>query len=302
MSFLLRGVIPPVPTILGADGRFDPHGMGRLIDRLVASDVNGFLFLGSAGEFAQLSNPARKQIAEFCVARVAGRKPVIIGTASCATEEVIELSKHAGDSGADAVMVVNPYYSQLTDERIDAHYRKIADNSPLPVLLYNFPALTGQDLSIELVTRLAQTCPNIVGIKDTVDCMSHIRRMILEVKTVRPDFLVFCGYDEYLLDTLLVGGDGGIPATSNFAPEVTCGIYQAFCSGDLNAAQKQLQRLAILSRMYSMDRPFTGLIKEAIRLCGLDISTALAAPASPPDAALIKQVQTLLLRAGLLTS
>ncbi len=199
-------------------------------------------------------------------------------------------------------MVVNPYYSQLTDERIDAHYRKIADNSPLPVLLYNFPALTGQDLSIELVTRLAQTCPNIVGIKDTVDCMSHIRRMILEVKAARPDFLVFCGYDEYLLDTLLVGGDGGIPATSNFAPEVTCGIYQAFCSGDLNAAQKQLQRLAILSRMYSMDRPFTGLIKEAIRLCGLDISTALAAPASPPDAALIKQVQTLLLRAGLLTS
>jgi 4-hydroxy-tetrahydrodipicolinate synthase len=74
-------------------------------------------------------------------------------------------------------MVVNPYYSQLTDERIDAHYRKIADNSPLPVLLYNFPALTGQDLSIELVTRLAQTCPNIVGIKDTVDCISRLRRI-----------------------------------------------------------------------------------------------------------------------------
>lgn len=300
MSIQLRGVIPPVPTILGSDGRFDPQGMGRLIDHLVATDVNGFLFLGSAGEFAQLSNAARKEIATFCVKRVAGRKPVIIGTASCATDEVIELSQHAGDIGADAVMVVNPYYSLLTDERIYAHYRKIAENAPLPVLLYNFPALTGQDLSVELVARLAQDCPNIVGIKDTVDCMSHIRRMILEVKAARPDFLVFCGYDEYMLDTLLIGGDGGIPATSNFAPEVTCGIYQAFCKDDLAAARTQLRRLGILSRMYSMDRPFTGLIKEAIRLCGLDISTALAAPASPPDAAQIAQVRTLLTQAGLL--
>ena len=86
MKIGLHGVIPPVPTIIGDDGRFDPVGMGKLIDRLLASEINGFLFLGSAGEFAQLSNPARKEIAEFCVKRVAGRRPVIIGTASCHTE------------------------------------------------------------------------------------------------------------------------------------------------------------------------------------------------------------------------
>ena len=300
MALPLRGVIPPVPTIIGADGRFDPEGMGRLIDSLLASDVNGFLFLGSAGEFAQLSNPARKMIAEFCVKRVAGRKPVIIGTASCSTEEVIELSQHAGSIGADAVMVVNPYYSVLNDERIYGHYRQIAEASPLPVLLYNFPALTGQDLSSELVAKLAKDCPNIVGIKDTVDCMSHIRRMVQEVKSIRPDFVVFCGYDEYLLDTLMIGGDGAIPAPSNFAPDVTCGIYQAFAANDLATAQKQLKRLGILSRMYAMDRPFTGLIKECIRLSGLDISTALVSPATPPNADLLRQAKELLVQADVI--
>ena len=296
----LRGVIPPVPTIVDADGRFDRDGMGILIDHLLASAVNGFLFLGSAGEFAQLATPQRKEIAEFCVGRVAGRRPVIIGTASCATSEVIELNRHSGEIGADAVMVVNPYYSLLSDERIYTHYRQIAEASKLPVLLYNFPALTGQDLSVELVQRIAGDCPNIVGIKDTVDCMSHIRRLILEVKGMRPDFLVFCGFDEYMLDTLLLGGDGVIPATSNFAPAITCGIYHAFSTGDFTTIQTQLRRLAILSKIYSIDKPFTGLIKEALRLTGLNVSAHVVAPATMPDAALCGRLVEILEEAGVL--
>lgn len=298
----LRGVIPPVPTILTSEGRFDPQGMGILIDRLLASDINGFLFLGSAGEFTQFSSTERKEIAEFCVTRVAGRRPVIIGTASCATDEVIDLSSHASGIGADAVMVVNPYYSRLTEERIYLHYQRIADASPLPVLLYNFPALTGQDLSVELVKRLAQDCPNIVGIKDTVDCMSHIRLIITEIKAVRPDFLVFCGFDEYMLDTLLLGGDGVIPATSNFAPEITCGIYQAFCAGDFPAIQALIQRLAALSKIYSIDTPFAGLIKEALRMTGSDISACVSSPATVPDAAMKRRLREILVRAGVLPS
>lgn len=298
----LRGVIPPVPTILDAAGRFDAQGMGVLIDRLLASDIDGFLFLGSAGEFAQLPHAVRKEVAEFCVARVAGRRPIIIGTASCSTQEVIDLSRHAAAIGADAVMVVNPYYSLLSEERIYTHYRQIAEAVPLPVFLYNFPALTGQDLSVELVKRLAQDCPNIVGIKDTVDCMSHIRRIILEVKGLRPDFLVFCGFDEYMLDTLLLGGDGVIPATSNFAPEITCGIYQAFSRGDFAALHALLPRLAQLSKIYSLEMPFTGLIKEAIRLTGCAIPTGVVAPATPPDAAMKRRLAEVLERAAVLAA
>lgn len=300
MSLKIHGVIPPVPTILDEDGRFDRQGMGRLIDRLLASDVNALLFVGSAGEFAQLTIPMRKEVAEFCVARVAGRRPVIIGTASCSTKESIELSNHAADIGADAVIIVNPYYTLLSEERIYTHYREIAEASKIPVLLYNFPALTGQDLSVELVTRLALDCPNIAGIKDTVDCMSHIRRMILDVKGVRPDFLVFSGFDEYILDNLLLGGDGVIPASANFAPDITCGIYKAFLDKDLAEVQKQLMRLAILHRFYLLEKPFFGLLKEAIRLTGTDLPTHVIAPAVAPDAAMKQRLKDILIDAGVM--
>lgn len=300
MAFQLQGVVPPVPTLFNANEQFDPQGMGRLIDRLLASEVNGFLFLGSAGEFATLRHEERRAIAAFCVERVAGRKPVIIGAASCATQEVVDLARHAGEIGADAVMVVNPYYAKLSEERLYRHYRQIAEASPLPVLLYNFPLLTGQDLSIELVARLAHDCPNIVGIKDTVDCMSHIRRLVFEVKGGRPDFLVFSGFDEYMLDTLMIGGDGVIPATSNFVPELTCGIYRAFRAQDFASAHSLLARLAILSRMYAIDVPFTGVIKEAIALTGLDICTAARSPASAPDAATRQKLIDILVQSGVL--
>lgn len=300
MTFQIQGVIPPVPTIFDAEERFDPQGMGLLIDRLLVSDVNGFLFLGSAGEFATLPHERRKAIAEFCVERVGRKKPVIVGAASCATQEAIDLARHAGSIGADAVIVVNPYYAKLSEERLYRHYRKIAENSPLPVLLYNFPALTGQDLSIELVGRLAADCPNIVGVKDTVDCMSHIRRLVLEVKGARPDFMVFSGFDEYMLDTLLIGGDGVIPATSNFAPEITCGIYRAFLKKDFDGAQALLKRLAILQRIYSIDVPFTGAIKEAIRLRGLAISPTALSPVTAPDEPTRAKLVDILVQAGVL--
>ncbi len=139
-----------------------------------------------------------------------------------------------------------------------------------------------------------------VGIKDTVDCMSHLRRVILEVKGQRPDFLVFCGFDEYMLDTLMLGGDGVIPATSNFAPEIACGIYKAFGSGDFAVMKTQLRRLAVLSKIYSIDKPFTGLIKKALRLCGLEISSAVVAPATTPDAAMKLRLKTILWDADVL--
>ncbi|MDR2450832.1 MAG: dihydrodipicolinate synthase family protein [Candidatus Accumulibacter sp.] len=300
MAFQLQGVIPPVPTIFDANEQFDPQGMGRLVDRLLASDVDGFLFLGSAGEFATIPHEGRKAIAEFCVGRVAGKKPVIVGTASCATREAIDLARHAGSVGADAVMVVNPYYAKLSEQRLYRHYRQIAENSPLPVLLYNFPALTGQDLSPGLVGRLAGDCPNIVGIKDTIDCMSHIRNFVFEVKGARPEFMVFTGFDEYMLDTLLIGGDGAIPATSNFVPEITCGIYRAYREQDFGAARSLQKRLAMLSRMYAIDVPFTGVIKEAIRLTGLDIPTTALSPVFAPDAATREKLVEILTQAGVL--
>jgi 4-hydroxy-tetrahydrodipicolinate synthase len=148
--------------------------------------------------------------------------------------------------------------------------------------------------------RLALDCPNIVGIKDTVDCISHIRRLIGEVKAARPDFAVFCGFDEYMIDTLLLGGDGVIPATSNFAPEITCGLYDGFRRKDFARIAGLLPKLALLQGIYTLHTPFVGLIKEAIRLTGSPVSTAVIAPASAPDEAAKGELAGILIRAGLL--
>lgn len=294
MPFAVQGVIPPVVTILSEDGRFDPVGMGKHLDKLCASAVDGLLILGSTGEFAHLSMAERKEIAAFCLKHVAGRKPVIIGAGACGTAEVIDLGRHAAEHGADAIMVVNPYYAKLTEERIYGHYKHIGESVPVPVILYNFPGLTGQDLSIELVIRIARDCPNIVGIKDTVDSMFHLRRLVLEAKAARPDFLIYAGYDEYMLDTLLLGGDGGIPASSNFAPEITCGVYAAYKAGDVAALKSLVPRLGMLQTLLILDTPFAGPLKEAIRLCGLDIPMGVAMPATPPDAAIKAKVAEVL--------
>ena len=141
--------------------------------------------------------------------------------------------------------------------------------------------MTGQDLNVELINKLAHDCENIVGIKYSVVSIFHTRQIITTVKAVRPDFMVFAGYDEYLLDTLILGGDGAIPATANFAPELCCGIYRAFEDNDLRAAIVLRRRLAQLVEIYDLEPVYFGVIKEAMRMTGLDISTATLSPITP---------------------
>lgn len=301
MSILaLKGIIPPVPTIVDAQGKLDRAGMATLIERLVASGVNGLLILGSGGEFCHMAPALRKEVASFAAQQLAGRLPLLLGISAPGTDEVIDYGRHAAEIGANAVLVVNPYYAHLSEEAIFQHYKKITDALDLPVILYNFPALTGQDLSVDLVRRLALSCPGIIGIKDTVETPGHTRELVTEVKGARPDFLVFSGYDELLIDNLLVGGDGGIPATTNFAPDICCGIYKAFCEKDFDRLLVLQRRLAKLSRIYALDTPFFGVIKEAIRLTGSDISTAVVSPSLPPSAETKAKLVEVLARAGVL--
>ncbi|MCT6889767.1 MAG: dihydrodipicolinate synthase family protein, partial [Lactobacillus sp.] len=157
----------------------------------------------------------------------------------------------------------------------------VAENLDIPVLLYNFPALTGQDIGIDVITQLAKDQPNIIGLKDTIDNISHTREVINRVHAFRPDFIIFSGFDEYMLDTLILGGHGGIPATFNFAPKITKGIYKAFVKKDYEKAFKLQRQLAKLMPVYAIESPFFGVIKQAIKLSGVDISTEVLAPVMP---------------------
>ncbi|MFP7469425.1 dihydrodipicolinate synthase family protein [Niallia taxi] len=295
-----KGIIPPVSTIFDEEGKLSEVEMAQLIDRLIEAGVDGLLFLGTGGEFSQMSREERLQTAEFAVRHVKRKVPVLIGTGSTNTREAVELSVHAQKIGADGVMVINPFYWKLTDDNLYGYFSKIAQSVDIPVLLYNFPNLTGQDLSPEFVARLVDDHPNISGIKETVDSIGHIRDMIMQVKRKHPHFSVLCGYDDHLLNTLQLGGDGTISASGNFAPQISIGIYRAFLNGDLVKASILYKQLAILPQLYKLDSPFVNVIKEAIKQCGLDISTYVLPPSAPLNEKKISQVKEILAEAGVL--
>ncbi|MEM0650357.1 dihydrodipicolinate synthase family protein [Klebsiella huaxiensis] len=281
MSTKFSGIIPPVPTLFDEHEQLDRPAMSRLIDHLLASDVDGLFFLGSAGEFAHMSDSLRLEVMRFCIEYVAGRKPVLIGVSHSGTQATLEFGRKALEAGTDGVVVINPWYNPLADEYLFEHFRYIAEQLPIPIVLYNFPALTGQSIPVSCIQRLALECPNIVGLKDTVDTLNHIREVIHAVKPLRPDFAVFSGYDEYLFGTLILGGDGAIPASANFAPELTCGIYQHWRNGELSEAVALQQRLSWIPPLYGLDVPFYNVIKYALQLIGLDVPVNSLRPTGP---------------------
>lgn len=288
------GIIPPVSTIFTAGGRLDEQGSAALIDHMIDAGVDGLFFLGSGGEFSQLNTAERKAIAEFAIAHVKGRVPVLIGTGGTNARETIKLSQHAQQAGADGIVVINPYYWKVSEANLIRYFEQVADSVTLPVILYNFPALTGQDLTPQLVKTLVDSRANIVGIKDTIDSVAHLRSMVLTVKAAHPHFVVLCGYDDHLFNTLLLGGDGAISASGNFAPQVSVNLLQAFRDGDLARAAQYHQTLLQIPQMYQLDTPFVNVIKEAISLCVRPVSTHVLPPAGPLDDARKAQLKTLL--------
>lgn len=297
---LFQGVIPPVPTLFDDNEQLDRPAMSRLIDYLAGTDIDGMFFLGSAGEFAHMSEAQRKDVAEFCIGYVNQRKPVLIGIAHSGTRATIALGEHAQACGADGVVVVNPFYNPLSEENLYQHYRHIAARLSLPIIMYNFPALTGQNIPVSVILRLAQTCPNIVGLKDTVDTLNHIRETLHAVKPVRPDFAVFAGYDEYLFGTLILGGDGAIPASANFAADLTCGILQAVKRQDYTRAVELQQRLSYIPSLYSLDTPFYNVIKYAISLIGVDVNVHSLLPTTPLSEQKKQQIALALRQSGVI--
>ncbi len=295
-----HGVIPPVATLFTPSGAFDRSAQARLIDFLVDRGVHGLFFLGSAGEAAHLSNDMRLEVAEFCLSHLAGRRPSLVGISVPSTSETIRYGQHARAHGADGVVAINPYYATLSDENIYQYFRSVAEAVELPLMIYNFPGVTKQDLPPRVIARLAMDCPSIIGLKDTVDTLSHIRQAIHLIKPQRPDFLVFAGYDEYLLPTLIMGGDGCVPASANFAPQLTCGIYNAYRGGDYAAAVAWQKRLVHIPQLYTLENPFFCVMKEAMQMVGQDVSTYVMPPAGPLSAENRKVVHDALARSGAL--
>ena len=277
----LAGIIVPIPTLFDGRSRVDEDANARHIDWLIERGVHGIFALGTTGEFTSLSPEERRAVAGLAVRAAGGRVPVLIGVGSPWTDEAIAYARHAQEIGASGVVAVLPYYWLPSERSIYEHYHLLAAGTALPVYIYNFPALTGRSISPRLVARLAAEHRTIAGLKDTIDSAAHIQETILLVKPHRPDFAVLAGMDYHLLNTLLSGGDGGVPGSANFWPDPFVQIYADVRAGRLEAAAEQHRVAAPVRRLYAEDAPPFVVVKEAMAAAGLIRHAVVRPPALP---------------------
>lgn len=273
---MFKGIYTPMITIFDNEGEIDKKSASALVEKLISDGVDGIVILGSIGEFYNLSPDEKAEYIKFITETVAGRTKVIVGTSSNNIKEVIELNKCSKEAGADAVLIVTPYYFTLNEQYVYEYYRTIAKNTELPILLYNFPAKTNTNLSPDLVLKLATEFENIVGIKDTTDSISNVRKFVDKIKSVRKDFSILSGFDEYLIPNLQVGGDGMIGGLSNIKAKIFTDTYKAFMNKDFEKVSILQKDINKLMKIYDLADPFIVAMKEAVSMTlNLDFNTSL---------------------------
>lgn len=245
---LFRGVLPALVTPF-RNGAVDEDAFVALVERQIAGGVHGLVPVGTTGETATLSHEEHRRVVELCVATARGRVPVVAGAGSNSTEEAIELVRHAKTVGAEAALVVTPYYNRPSQEGLYAHYKAINDAVQLPILVYNVPARTSVDISNATLARLARL-PNIVGIKDAT---GDLPRASLQRLECGEDWVMLSGNDDGGLGYMAHGGHGCISVTCNVAPEACADFYNACMAGDYAAALAGQDRLIRLHKALFAD-------------------------------------------------
>jgi 4-hydroxy-tetrahydrodipicolinate synthase len=278
MSYQTAKYITPAVTPLTADGAIDHASCKTLYRHLIEGGVDGILILGSIGEFFALTMDQKKELIQTAVQEVGGRIPLLAGTTSMVVDEIIELSRFALEAGVDGVMVIPPFYFHFTDDSIFEYYETLAEAIPGDLYLYNFPERTGYSISPQVVRRLAMKHRNIVGIKDTISGVDHTRELIRQVKSVRPEFQVYSGFDDNFAHNVLCGGDGCISGISNLYPELTSAWVQAVRCGDFEKVQSYQQKIDGLMDIYAISKPFVPIIKEAMVMEGIIQCAAATRP------------------------
>ena len=262
--------ITPAVTIFHPDGSINLEETGRVYEHLIQGQVDGILLLGSIGEFFAPTLEQKKELIRFALRKINHRVPVLVGTTSMVFDEIIQLSRFAGEEGADGVIILPPYYFPLSEASIEEYYGRIAQLLPeQSIYLYNFPDRTGYDVTPQVTLHLAEKYANIKGYKDTQAGMDHTRELIKRIKPVRPDFAIYSGFDDNFAHNVLSGGDGCIAGLSNLTPEVTHGWAEALRREDLAAVQAGQRKIDLLMEIYQVGKPFVPYIKAAMEERGI---------------------------------
>lgn len=260
------GTIAACPTPMHDDGRIDFKGYRKLIDNLIDKGMHGILSGGSAGEYSLMSFEERKEMLSSACQHANKRAFVMAGTGCHRTRDTIELTQHAAQAGADCALVITPYYMQTSTQGIIDHYKSVAENSDIGIVLYNYPEVTNVELSPELISELAQI-EGIVGIKNTTD-MQHTSKLIALVND-NDSFAVLSGYEHLILPTLAAGGAGAIGVVHNLVPEQIARLYKLIVED--NNIQEAMQLNQKLCPVYNSleSEVIPGTIKAGLEALGL---------------------------------
>ncbi|MFL6658883.1 MAG: 4-hydroxy-tetrahydrodipicolinate synthase [Massilia sp.] len=229
---MIKGSIVAIVTPMHPDGSLDYPGLEKLIDWHIAEGTDGIVIVGTTGESATVSVAEHCELIKFTVDHTKGRIPIIAGTGGNSTAEAIKLTECAKEVGADAALVVVPYYNRPTQEGMYLHFKAIAEAVDLPIILYNVPGRTVADMSNETIVRLS-AIPNIVGVKDAT---GNIGRGLELLRNAPKSFAVYSGDDPTAIALMLCGGAGNISVTANVAPRAMHELCAAAMAGDIAKA------------------------------------------------------------------
>ena len=290
---MFHGSIPALVTPF-KNGAIDRDAFADLIEHQINGGSSALVPCGTTGESATLSHAEHREVVELCIQVAGGRVPVIAGAGSNSTREAIELVEHAKSVGADAALVICPYYNKPDQAGLEAHFAAINDAVSMPVILYNVPSRTACDLLPETVGRLAKL-PNIVGIKDASNDLGRVS--MHASLTEGEQFVQLSGEDPSSLGHRAMGGAGCISVTANIAPDLCAQMHEAFDNGDMPTAQALDQRLIHVHKaMFASPSP--GPAKYVLANMGVG-TEEVRLPIVGPNDQVRAQIDTALVKAKL---
>ena len=268
---MIAGSMVALVTPMDAQGRLDWDSLGKLVDFHLEKGTHAIVAVGTTGESATLSVEEHIKVIEFVVTRVNKRIPVIAGTGANSTSEAVHLTQNAKNAGADACLLVVPYYNKPTQEGLYQHFKLIAESVDIPQILYNVPGRTSCDMQAETVIRLS-TVPNIIGIKEATGDLDRAKAILDGVSS---DFIVMSGDDPTAVELILLGGKGNISVTANVAPREMADLCEAALEGNAEKARAINEKLMPLHKdLFCEANPIPvkfalvemGLMQQGIRL------------------------------------
>ncbi len=250
-EIIFKGIATALVTPMLPDGSIDYESYGRLIDWQIEMGINALVACGTTGESATMTEEEHKEVIRFTVERAAGRVPVIAGTGSNCTAKAVKMTKFACEVGADACLVVTPYYNKATQAGLVAHYTAIADASTKPIIAYNVPSRTGCNLLPATCAQLSKH-PKIVAVKEASGNIGQI----VEIAATAGDMAIYSGNDDQIVPILSMGGLGCISVLSNVVPKETVAICDKFFAGDVaGAAELQCRLLPLVNLLFCEVNP-----------------------------------------------